>query len=93
MLAIWTSSQAFETLVVGPPSTWVLRNDFEIRVVARRAGCGERRGAVAAGNNSVRRSNDAKHLSGGEEVVDISSILVGDPKGAIAVEYEAFSVS
>lgn len=80
-------------MVVVPSTRRVLRCNRPIGIVNRRGISTETDAAVAIRDIRYRRHNGLQHASPRRELIDIRSVLVGDPKCTTAAEGEAFRVN
>ena len=80
-------------MVVVPSTRRVLRCNRPIGIVYRRGISTETDAAVTIRDIRYRRHNGLQHASPRRELIDIRSVLVGDPKCTTTAESKAFGVN
>ena len=91
-LPVRGKGEAFETLVVRTAGDGIFGIDDLVGVVRGRRVGREGNAAIAARDQSVRRSNGGEHCAGRTEVVYVGSIFVADPERAVRGENKPFGV-
>lgn len=86
------NGESFEALVVVAPGLGVRGDGYLTGGVDGRAVGAEADAAVAVRDVGVRWLDGLEHLALGRELVDVRSVLVRDPEGAVGREDEAFGV-